>query len=493
MKTSIATVSISGTYEEKVAAIAKAGFDGIEIFENDLLTFPGTPRAAGQLAREAGLDITLFQPFRDFEGLPEPHRALAFDRARRKFDLMSELGVDRILICSSVSPHALGGIDRAADDLAELGGIAQKQGIIVGYEALAWGRYINDHRDAWEIVRRADHPNVALILDLFHTLARGIDVDSIRSIPGDKIAIVQLADAPKFTMDTLYWSRHFRNMPGQGELPVADFTRAVLATGYSGPLSLEIFNDQFRGASPEVTARDGHRSLIYLQRQADMDRPSDTGRPAGQPLPQAFSFVEFAADASSGAAFESKLNLLGFRKVGHHITKDVDLWQQGPVNIVVNRDPQEHARRIFEKHGLAVCDLGVRVDDANAVRDWATDLLASPFPQETGPLELTIPAIRGIGDSLMHFTDDSHAHVWEVEFGVSPEVSPHAGIGLTGIDHVAQTMAYDEILTWSLFYRSVFGMRQAPMVDIIDPGGLVRSQGDGKRERQGTVHLEWRG
>ena len=324
---------------------------------------------------------------------------------------MSELASTG-LICSSVSPHALGGIDRAADDLAELGGIAQKQGIIVGYEALAWGRYINDHRDAWEIVRRADHPNIALILDSFHTLARGIDVDSIRSIPGDKIAIVQLADAPKFTMDTLYWSRHFRNMPGQGELPVADFTRAVLATGYSGPLSLEIFNDQFRGASPEVTARDGHRSLIYLQRQADMDRPSDTGRPAGQPLPQAFSFVEFAADASSGAAFESKLNLLGFRKVGHHITKDVDLWQQGPVNIVVNRDPQEHARRIFEKHGLAVCDLGVRVDDANAVGIGRRIFLARSSGNR--PVALTIPAIRGIGDSLMHFIDDSHAHVWKV-------------------------------------------------------------------------------
>ena len=72
-------------------------------------------------------------------------------------------------------------------------------------------------------MRRADHPNIGLILDSFHTLARKIDLGSIRRIPGDKIFIVQLADAPLIDMDLLYWSRHFRNMPGEGDLPVARF------------------------------------------------------------------------------------------------------------------------------------------------------------------------------------------------------------------------------------------------------------------------------
>src|SRR3546814_10133852 len=88
-----------------------------------------------------------------------------------------------MLICSNVSPLALGGIDRAAEDFHELGERAAKRGLRVGYEALAWGRHINDHRDAWEIVRRADHANIGLILDSFHTLARKIDVHSIRAIP----------------------------------------------------------------------------------------------------------------------------------------------------------------------------------------------------------------------------------------------------------------------------------------------------------------------
>ncbi|RVC66816.1 sugar phosphate isomerase/epimerase, partial [Mesorhizobium sp. M00.F.Ca.ET.038.03.1.1] len=184
MKTSIATVSISGDLREKLAAIAAAGFDGAEIFENDFLAFDGTPAEVGRMVRDHGLEITVFQPFRDFEGLPEPQRQHAFDRAERKFDLMRELGTDLMLVCSNVSPMALGGIDRAAADFRELGERAARRGLRVGYEALAWGRHINDHRDAWEIVRRADHPSIGLILDSFHTLARKTDVGTIRAIPG---------------------------------------------------------------------------------------------------------------------------------------------------------------------------------------------------------------------------------------------------------------------------------------------------------------------
>ena len=158
-KRSIATVSLSGALDEKLRAIAAAGFDAVEIFENDLLSFDGTPaRRRHSSARDLGLAICAFQPFRDFEGMPEPQRARNFARAERKFDLMQELGTDLLLVCSNVSPASLGGIDRAAADFRELGERAAKRGLRVGFEALAWGRHVNDYRDAWEIVRRADHP-----------------------------------------------------------------------------------------------------------------------------------------------------------------------------------------------------------------------------------------------------------------------------------------------------------------------------------------------
>ena len=87
---------------------------------------------------------------------------------------------------------AVGGIDRAADDFNELGEIAKVRDIFIGYEALAWGKYISDHRDAWEIVRRANHKHVGIILDSFHTLSKGINLDTLTSIPKEKIFVVQI-------------------------------------------------------------------------------------------------------------------------------------------------------------------------------------------------------------------------------------------------------------------------------------------------------------
>src|SRR4051795_9647047 len=263
-KRSIATVSLSGALDEKLRAAASAGFEAVEIFENDLLSFGAGPRDIAKLCRDLNLEICAFQPFRDFEGMPEPQRTRNFARAERKFDLMQELQTDLLLICSNVSPASLGGIDRAAADFRTLGELAAPRGLRVGFEALAWGRHVNDYRDAWEIVRRADHKSIGIILDSFHALAPAFPVTPIQSIPADKIFLVQLADAPRLGLDVLSWSRHFRCFPGQGDLPVAAFMEAIAATGYAGPLSLEIFNDQFRAGSAVRTATDGLRSLILL-------------------------------------------------------------------------------------------------------------------------------------------------------------------------------------------------------------------------------------
>src|ERR1700746_1608133 len=112
---SIATVSIGGGLDEKLRTIAAAGFDAVEIFENDFTCYDGSARDVAQMCGDLGLRICALQPFRDFEGLPEPQRSKAFRRAEKKFDLMQELGTSLLLVCSNVSSHALGGIDRAAD------------------------------------------------------------------------------------------------------------------------------------------------------------------------------------------------------------------------------------------------------------------------------------------------------------------------------------------------------------------------------------------
>lgn len=481
MKTSIATVSISGELPDKLDAIARAGFDGVEIFENDFLAFDGSPADVGRMVRDHGLEITLFQPFRDFEGMPEPHRSRTLDRAERKFDIMQELGTDLVLICSNVSPVSLGGIDRAAADFHELGERAAKRGLRVGYEALAWGRHIHDHRDAWEIVRRADHPNIGLILDSFHTLSRRIDVNSIRSIPKDKIFIVQLADAPQIEMDLLYWSRHFRSMPGEGDLPVTAFTTAIADTGYDGYYSLEIFNDQFRGGSTRSIAADGHRSLIYLGDQVRRATQSTASQLPSMPdraKVKGVGFVEFSADPKDAADLAGILHTLGFCRLAKHRSKRVDLFGQGDIRIIVNTDEKGFANATFAVHGVSAYAIALIVDDAREAYARAIALGAEPFEQPVTEGEVAIPAIRGVGGGLIYLLDDRSdlGRFTEIDFELVTDDTDATPAGLDTVDHIAQTVGYDEMLTWLLFYGSIFDVDKTPMVDIIDPAGVVRSQ-----------------
>ena len=481
MQTSIATVSLSGGLAEKLEAIARAGFTGVEIFESDLLSFSGTPKDVAEIVASLGLKIVTFQPFRDFEGMPEPQRSRTFGRAERKFDLMQELGCDLLMICSNVAPDALGGIDRAAADFHELGERAQKRGIRVGFEALAWGRHISDYRDAWEVVRRADHPAIGLTLDSFHILSRKTDLKAIRSVPRDKIALVQIADAPWLEMDVMSWSRHFRCFPGQGDFPLTDFMAAVLATGYSGLISLEIFNDQFRAGSPRGVAVDGQRSLVYLMDQM-RGVSGAIAETAAQIPPRAhchgIEFLEFAADDRSAAELARLFAGLGFRKVGEHKSKAVTHWSQGAINLVLNSDNEGFAHSHQLTHGSSVCAMCLKVDDATATLDRAEKLRDTPFRQAVGPGELEIPAVRGLGGSLLYFVDSksSLGRLWDIDFTAPLLPDTNGGAGLTAIDHVSQSMHYEEMLSWLLFYTSLLNVTKTPQVDVIDPGGITRSQ-----------------
>ena len=190
------------------------------------------------------------------------------------------------------------------------------------------------------------------------------------------------------------------------------------------------------------------------------------------------AFVEFAADEAEAETLGALLHALGFRRAGRHVSKQVELWQQGEVRIILNTEREGFASSSHTMHGLNVCDLGLSVESAEATVARARTLGADPFHQAVGPGELDIPAIRGVGGGILHFIDDVSGlrEVWTVEFRPVEDDAAPVPAGLTRIDHVAQTMAYDEMLTWSLFYTSLFQLAKAPTVDVVDPGGLVRSQ-----------------
>jgi 4-hydroxyphenylpyruvate dioxygenase len=478
VKTSIATVSITGDFSEKLQAIANAGFDGIEIFEQDFISYDLSPLDVRKMVQDHGLEIMLFQPFRDFEGFPDGQlRRRAFSRAERKFELMNQLGTDLVLVCSSVHPQSVGGIDRCAQDFSELGDIAKKFGVRVGFEALAWGRQINDHRDAWEVVRRADHGSVGLILDSFHTLARGIDPESIRRIPGDKIFFVQLADAPLIEMDLLYWSRHFRNMPGEGDLDLTAFMNAVQATDYNGPISLEIFNDQFRRGYAQMVAKDGHRSLINLMdevRREAVGAKNDLPHLPAKAKISDIAFIEFATTSEEKEKFENLFRQLGFQHSGNHKSKAVSRWQQGRLNFLLDTEPTGYAAQAVAEHGTTVTDIAFIVEDAAAAHARALMLGAEDFLQVLADGEAKIPTIKGVGHSVIRLLDEQN-DIWQKDF---TETSGATGgeAALSHIDHMAQTMSYDEMLSWALFYTTIFDTQKSPHFDVVDPDGIIKSQ-----------------
>jgi 4-hydroxyphenylpyruvate dioxygenase len=491
LKWSIATVCMGGGLEGKLAAAAKAGFRAVEIFENDLTFFNGKARDARQMAADLGLEIVALQPMRDFEAMPEPIRARNFERAARKFETMQELGVRLLCLCSNVSEEAIDDPARAAEDLAELADRARQQGLSIGYEALAWGRHVRDWTAACDIVRTADRPNLGIVLDSFHACVRANAIEPMSALPADRIALVQVADAPAIQMDPLSLSRHYRCYPGQGDYPIVDYLDAITRAGYRGPVSLEIFNDQFRGASANAIALDGMRSLSALgeglnKARAARGEPAQADLPALPPAPevQKIEFIEFAISDVDQTAFVGLIEGLGFARAGRHRSKDVDLYRQGDVDFVVNRELEGFAHAFNILHGPSICALALRVDSVRAALERADAFAAPNYLGKIGPEEALIPAICGVEGSLLYLLDGAPSQ-WRDDFDTSS--APNSADALRRIDHLSNVVRRSEFLTWSLFYKTLFGFRTEAAVEIADPHGAFYSRS--LRSANGAVRI----
>ncbi|MGA5880244.1 bifunctional sugar phosphate isomerase/epimerase/4-hydroxyphenylpyruvate dioxygenase family protein [Streptomyces cellulosae] len=468
MRTSIATVSLSGSLTEKLTAASRAGFDGVEIFENDLLTSSLTPEEIRARCADLGLTIDLYQPMRDVEALPEEDFARALRRARHKFELMGRLGADTVLVCSSVSPQALDDDALAAEQLGRLADLAQDHGIRVAYEALAWGRHINTYDHAWRVVEAAGHPSLGTCLDSFHILSRygdPKDIEGIEDIPGDKIFFLQLADAPLLGMDLLQWSRHYRCFPGQGGFDLAGLLRHVLRAGYTGPLSLEVFNDVFRQSDAGPTAVDARRSLLVLQEQVGIAAP---------PAPTAPTGVAFAELVTPDAApVSAVLGALGFARTARHRGKPVDLWQRGDARILVNTGPAER------REGTRLAAVGLETPDPAATAHRAEALLAPVLPRRRSPEDAPLEAVAAPDGTELFFCATGHPRLpdWRADFenveGAGSTPDDDAG---WRVDHLSLTQPWHQFDEAALFHRAVLGLRPQESVDVADPYGLLRSR-----------------
>ena len=486
MLRSIATVSISGTLPEKLSAIAAAGYQGVEIFENDLLYYTGTPADVRKLADDLGLKITLFQPFRDFEGASRTQFAANLARAKRKFALMHELGCDTMLLCSNVQADCSADFDLQVADLRALATLAEQENIKIGYEALAWGTQVNHWYQAWERVKAVDSPAMGIVLDSFHILALGDDLRRLHEVPMDKITFLQLADAPLMKMDVLEWSRHFRCFPGQGELPLVEFTRELTRLGYRGPWSLEIFNDGFRASPNGATAKDGYRSLLWLEEQTRRSlgqTDADLFETASLPTFNGTEFIEFAASPAEAKKLSTMLEGMGFSLAGMHRSKQVALWCNGGARVVINYQPHSWADHFYQRHGVSLCAMALRVSESAPIIARAKAYGYATWQGDAGPNESAIPAVCAPDGSLVYLVDESQdLYAQDFNLTATPIEGP-----LLGIDHLALGMEADSRDNWMMFCRSVLGFTLEHEQTMPDPHGLVRSLA--VQSPQGNIRL----
>jgi 4-hydroxyphenylpyruvate dioxygenase len=476
MHKGIATVSISGVLAEKLAAIAAAGFDGIEIFDNDLVASPLAPAEVASRCADLGLRIDLFQPVRDIQGVPPERFEGVLHRLRVKLEVMAELGVSTLLVCSNVQADSPADPDLTAEQLHRVGELAADHGVVVAFEALAWGRHVNRVGQAWDAVQGADHSAVTLAVDTFHMLARGDDAAALAGVPGDRIGFLQVADAPLLDMNVLDWSRHFRCFPGQGALDVTGVVAAVLEAGYRGPLSLEVFSDVVREAEPDVTARDAMRSLLFLEDQvagAVSGEAADAVAAAPPPAPSVDgAFLEVARPTGDTFATDL-LEGLGFAQVGRHRSKPVGWWRNGDAHVVVNDGevaPSVHATA-----------LGVTAPPVDHVAARAKALLWPAVSTTRGAGEAPLPGITSpSGLHVFVSAERGSDGDWQRDFVATGEEPPN---DLTGVDHVGVAVSPDQLNQEVAFFRTLFGLSPGPVEEFMEPHGRLRSRalrpGDG--------------
>lgn len=264
------TITLAGSLEGKLAAIAGAGFSQVMLSARDLVDHPGGDTAAIAAVRASGLRVTGLQVLRDFEGLPAHLHSYKVDIARATLELCARVGGRLLLACSSTSVHASDDPEAIARDLRKLAMLAVPLGIRVAYEALSWGRFINEYPAAWNVVERADCPNLGLALDSFHIFAAGTGLEALEAIDPQRIFLVQLSDfmwqqAGDFEQRRTT-ARTFRVFPGEGvhSDALATLVRRLEAIGYRGDYSFEVFNDDYQQLPPATVAARARASARWL-------------------------------------------------------------------------------------------------------------------------------------------------------------------------------------------------------------------------------------
>jgi len=264
------TISLAGPLKAKLAAMKAAGFTQVMLLARDLVGHPDGWRAAVQEVKDSGLRVTGFQVLRDFEGLSGHLHDYKIDIAKSMLEMCHALDCRVMLACSSTSTHATGDSKKLVQDLRKLAMLAIPMNIKIAFEALSWGRTINEFPQAWDIISEADMPNLGLGFDSFHMFATKTPMEDLELLDPDKIFLVQLADFMwneiKTVEERISTARTFRVFPGEGvhSEALAALVRKLHQLGYRGDYSFEVFNDDYQQMPLDVVARRGQKAALWL-------------------------------------------------------------------------------------------------------------------------------------------------------------------------------------------------------------------------------------
>jgi sugar phosphate isomerase/epimerase len=264
------TITLAGPLEAKLAAMTAAGFGQVMLAARDIVGHPQGIEAAVAAVKASGLRVTGFQVLRDFEGLSGHLHGYKVDIAKQMIGMARALGAKVLLACSSTSQHASADPDDIARDLRKLAMLALPHGIQVAFEALSWGRHINEMPQAWDAVQRADMPNLGIGVDSYHVFATNTALDHLDDIDPARIYLVQLADfmwqETRTEQERMETARHFRVFPGEGvhSQALAELVRKLDAMGYRGDYSFEVFNDDYQQLPLPYVAERGRNSALWL-------------------------------------------------------------------------------------------------------------------------------------------------------------------------------------------------------------------------------------
>ncbi len=264
------TISLAGPLEAKLQAMKDAGFSQVMLKANDLVGHPHGLHAAVAAVRASGLRGTGFQVLRDFEGLSGHLHEYKVNIAKSMLQMCHALGCKVLLACSSTLTHATQDLDHIARDLRKLAMLALPMGIRIAYEGLSWGRTVNEFTTAWDVVSRADCPNLGLGFDSYHVLAAKTALDEIDYLDPAKIFLVQLADfmwqETRTFEERMATARTLRVFPGEGvhSEALAELVLKLDRLGYQGDYSFEVFNEDYLNLPLPVVCERARMSAVWL-------------------------------------------------------------------------------------------------------------------------------------------------------------------------------------------------------------------------------------